>query len=69
MAKRAILAKSVHDRAADEHMDISEFLGRLLCWLGLHDYRMVDATFGFGAGGSVERDECRRCGDVRTRRM
>jgi len=38
-----------------------ERLGRLLCALGVHDYRVVEATFSFG-GVSVEKVECRRCG-------
>lgn len=42
-------------------------LGRLLCWLGFHDYRVIDKTFGFGAGGGVEKVECRRCGVTITR--
>ncbi len=37
-------------------------LGRLLCWLGLHDYRVVDRTFEFGLGGDTEKLQCRRCG-------
>ena len=44
-----------------------EFLGRLLCWLGFHDYRVVDASFSFGAGGGVETVEYRRCGGRVTR--
>ena len=36
-------------------------LGRILCWLGFHDYRVVNVTFEFGAD-AVEKDECRRCG-------
>ncbi len=39
-------------------------LGRLLCYLGLHDMRVIDKTFGFGAGGGTEKVECRRCGIV-----
>ena len=34
----------------------------LLCWLGIHRYRVVDATFGFGAAGSTQRLKCRICG-------
>ncbi len=45
---------------------LREYVGRLLCWLGVHDFRVVDVTFGFGEGGSVERVECRRCGLVTT---
>lgn len=44
-----------------------EFLFRLLCWLGWHNYAVIDITFGFGPGGSVETVECRRCGYRTTR--
>ena len=44
-------------------------VGRLICWLGFHDFRVIDATFGFGEGGSVERIECRRCGLKRIRHV
>ena len=43
-------------------------LGQVLCWLGFHDFRVVDVTFGFAAGDSVEKVECKRCGVVTTRR-
>jgi len=42
-------------------------LGRLLCWLGFHDFRVVDRAFEFGAGGGIEKVECRRCGVTMTR--
>lgn len=48
---------------------LREYVGRLLCWLGVHDFRVVDVTFGFGASGNVERMECRRCGLVTTRQV
>ncbi len=44
-----------------------EILGRLLCLLGFHDFRIIDATFSFGTGGQVAKVECRRCGYVTTR--
>jgi hypothetical protein len=47
---------------------MKKFLGHLLCLLGIHDFRVIDATLGFGAGGGVEKVECRRCGLVTTRR-
>jgi hypothetical protein len=50
-------------------MDIRAFLNGLLCWIGLHDYEVIEATFGFGDSGSVEKDQCRRCGKVRTRQV
>ena len=43
-----------------------ELLGRILCWLGFHDYRVVNVTYEFGAD-AVEKDQCRRCGATRTR--
>ena len=44
-----------------------QLLGQILCWLGFHDFRVVDVTFGFGTD-AVEKDVCRRCGATRTRR-
>ena len=35
-----------------------KLLGRVLCGLGFHDFRVIDVTFGFGEGGSVEHFEC-----------
>lgn len=42
-------------------------LGCLLCWLGFHDFHVIDKTFDFGAGGGIEKVECRRCGVTMTR--
>ncbi len=42
---------------------------RLICFLGFHDFRVVEATMGFGASGTVEKVECRRCGRFTTRRQ
>lgn len=47
--------------------DLPPQLGKLLCWLGFHDFRVLDKTFGFGDGGGVEKVECKRCGLVTTR--
>ena len=47
--------------------NLPTLLGRLLCWLGIHDFRVVSETFGFGAGGTVEKAKCRRCGIYVTR--
>ncbi len=46
----------------------SIMFGKLLCWLGFHDYEVISATFGFGEGGSVEKVQCKRCGFITTRR-
>ena len=68
MAKGSILP-SPSDLRRDQQMDILAFLNRLLCRLGLHDYQIIEATFGFGGGGGVERDQCRRYGKMRTRQI
>ena len=28
-------------------------IGKILCWLGFHDYRVVNVTFGFGTDGVI----------------
>ncbi|SVB36301.1 uncharacterized protein METZ01_LOCUS189155 [marine metagenome] len=33
----------------------------VLCRIGVHDYRVISITGSFGAGGTVEKRECRRC--------
>ena len=50
-----------------EEMDISGIIGRLLCRLGFHSFRVIDVTLGFGGAGGVEKVECRRCGGIMTR--
>lgn len=42
-------------------------VGRFFCWMGWHDFRILDASFGFGAIGNVEKVKCRRCGAIFTR--
>jgi hypothetical protein len=44
-----------------------ELLGLLLCRLGIHDFRVVDRAFEFGAGGGTEKVTCKRCGLTMTR--
>ena len=34
----------------------------LLCWLGIHRYKVIDITFGFGKGGSIQKLKCKICG-------
>jgi hypothetical protein len=46
---------------------ISPRVGRFLCWLGWHDFHVIDATFGFGTVGNVEKVKCLRCGVTVTR--
>ena len=42
---------------------------RLLCFLGFHDFRVVEVTMGFGASVAVEKVECCRCGHLTARRQ
>jgi hypothetical protein len=48
-------------------LKLPPLLARLLCWLGFHDFRVISKTFEFGAGGGIEKIECRRCGRLTTR--
>jgi hypothetical protein len=43
-------------------------LGRIACLVGLHDFRVVEVTFGFGGADAIEKLECRRCGRTAARR-
>ena len=36
-------------------------LSLLLCWIGIHHYKIIDVSFGFGAGGSVKTVQCKIC--------
>ena len=48
-------------------LPIPPLMGRLLCRIGWHDYRILEVTGGFGGGGSVEKRKCRRCQFVSVR--
>ena len=43
------------------------WIGRLLCRFGFHDYRLIEVVGAFGASGQVQKVECRRCGFATTR--
>jgi hypothetical protein len=43
-------------------------LGLLLCWLGIHQYKVVDISFGFAAGDSVRTIKCKICGIKKIRK-
>jgi len=43
-------------------------LGLLLCWFGIHRYKVIDITFGFAAGDSVRTIECKICGIKKIRK-
>ncbi|HJP45254.1 MAG TPA: hypothetical protein QGH18_04525 [Arenicellales bacterium] len=51
-----------------ESVPLPPVIGRLLCGVGWHDYRIIDVTVGFGPGGSVEKRQCRRCQAISVRR-
>ena len=40
-----------------------------LCWLGIHRYKITDTTFGFGAGGSTQKMQCKICGIQKIKRL
>jgi len=52
---------------AESHDRMPNWIGRLLCWFGFHDYRLIEVVGGFGGGGQVQKVECRRCGYATTR--
>ena len=33
----------------------------LLCWLGIHQYKIIDVTYGFGTSDSIRTLECKIC--------
>ena len=37
-------------------------LSILLCWLGIHRYKVIDVSFGFGPSGSIKTLQCKICG-------
>ena len=41
-------------------------LGLLLCWLGIHQYKIIDVKYGFGASDSIRALECKICGIKKT---
>ncbi len=43
-------------------------LGKLLCWLGFHDFYVVRKSFEFRTDEGVETVECRRCSMKLTRK-
>ena len=36
-------------------------LSLLLCWLGVHQYKIIDVSYGFGASDSIKTLECKIC--------
>ena len=42
-------------------------LGRILCLLGVHDFRLLERILSFGSEGGVEKIRCTRCALTITR--
>ena len=47
---------------------LSVWMGRLLCLIGVHDYRVIEVVEAFGLAGNVHKTQCRWCGYVTTQR-
>ena len=54
-------------RRGEEDALVPTILGRLLCLLEIHDFRILEVTYGFAPGSNVQRLQCRRCGRTTTR--
>ncbi len=52
---------------AESRDSLLDWIGRLLCWFGFHDYRLIEVVGSFGGSGQVKKVECRRCGYATTR--
>ena len=37
-------------------------LSLLLCWVGIHQYKIIDVTYGFGTSDSIKTREYKICG-------
>lgn len=67
MAAPLASARSGRLSVAKAQNKIALSIRRLRCLLGWHDFNVIDVVMGFGAGGTVEKVECRHCGLVMTR--
>ena len=43
-------------------------LDLLLCRIGIHRYKIIDISFGFGPGGSVKTVQCKICKIKKTKK-
>ena len=43
-------------------------LGLLLCWIGIHRYKIIDVSFSCGGGGSVKTVQCKICRIKKTKK-
>ena len=37
-------------------------LNLFICWLGIHRYKIIDASFGFASEKAIKTVECKICG-------
>ena len=60
---------SLYYSESDKNVKVVKIkLGLLLCWLGIHRYKVIDISFGFGAGGTVKVIKCKICGIKKIRK-
>ena len=52
---------------AESRDKMLNWIGRLLCLFGFHDYHLIELIGAFGVVGQVQKVECRRCGYFTTR--
>ena len=43
-------------------------MGLILCWFGIHRYKVININFGFGQGGSVKTIQCKICRIKKTKK-
>ena len=48
--------------------EVKTKLALLLCWLGIHRYKVIDISFGFAAGDIVKVIECKIYGIKKIRK-
>ena len=51
-----------HYFVKSDKFDIIMKLSLLLCLVGIHQYKIIDVTYGFGASDSIITLECKICG-------
>ena len=62
------LPQQWRDQSPPEDLPLSELENpppmyyRVACWMGFHDFELLEVQFYFGAGASVEKVKCRKCG-------
>ena len=46
---------------------LPDLVGWIACFLGLHRFRVIEVTLGFGSAASIAKLQCERCHHVTTR--